>query len=273
MTAYIKLNPLQILLDTFNALSRSDQHVPITFKPHGEMPTPDSTPLNDDDSRPEGTGRVPAAGVTIFGPGGTVEIWLNASVPTEDLPAVLGEELAHVLAGPGAQHGPDFQEQYERLSVAFQENLERHAQQLPHPSFPSLPLQVGTVLQDLCASTDVHPNHLSQHDIDRQLRRQQTVQHIGNQARSLLSALGGRTTDGPSFGTTAPGAFLLDLMRAADNASQAIDLNIHESARYVTANNLVRERRNAIQRPSQLASAVATIPESGGVSTHERTAP
>lgn len=254
MTAHLTLNPLQILIDTFNTIS-GGRHVPITFKPSDAMPTPDSTPLNDDDGRPDGTGSVPAAGVTIFAKDGTVEIWLNAAVPMEDLPAVLGEELAHVLAGPSAQHGPLFQQEHEELSAKFQANLEWYARS---SGTSAVPAHVRAALKRLTGNGRPKPFQvITVDDLDDLINRQETARRLGSSAEHLLTQLSARTAEPLPFWATAAGQFLANLVHASDHAAGELESAIHVTALDISANALTDERRRALQqapRPAEIST-------------------
>ena len=135
--AALRFDPVALMLDVFNR-QHPDTPVLVEYQPSERMPTPDSTPHNDDDGRPEGTGHLPAAGAAFLPqqPGLPTFIYLNIDVPISHLPAVLAEELAHVIAGPDAGHGPHFQAVLEALGAEFEarsrvQNHERYAGPLP----------------------------------------------------------------------------------------------------------------------------------------------
>lgn len=135
--AALRFDPVALMLDVFNR-QYPGTPVLVEYQPGERMPTPDSTPHNDDDSRPEGTGHLPAAGAAFLPqqPGLPTVIYLNIDVPISHLPAVLAEELAHVIAGPDAGHGPHFQAVLEALGAEFEarsrvQNHERYAGPLP----------------------------------------------------------------------------------------------------------------------------------------------
>lgn len=136
-SAQLRVDPLGLLLDIFNR-QHPNTAVVIEFREATAMPTPASTPLNDDDARPEDADHLPAAGCTLWREDdpSVPTIWLNIDVPIGQLPYVLAEELAHVIAGPAAQHGPDFQavltalhEEYEQRAAVL--NWERWHGPLP----------------------------------------------------------------------------------------------------------------------------------------------
>ncbi|MXV20269.1 hypothetical protein [Deinococcus xianganensis] len=135
--ADLRFDPVALMLDVFNR-QHPDTPVLVEYQPSERMPTPDSTPHNDDDGRPEGTGHLPAAGAAFFPeqPGAPTFIYLNIDVPMSDLPTVLAEELAHVVAGPDEGHGPYFQAVLEALGAEFEarsrvQNYERYTGPLP----------------------------------------------------------------------------------------------------------------------------------------------
>ncbi len=114
--ATLRVDPVGLLLDIFNR-RHPGTDVLVEFQPPERMPTPASTPLNDDDGRPDGTGDTPAAGCVRWPEDGrhAPSIWLNTELPMSLIPAVLAEELAHVAAGPDAMHGPAFQAVFDAL--------------------------------------------------------------------------------------------------------------------------------------------------------------
>ena len=135
--AALRVDPVGLLLDIFNR-QHPNTEVLIEYRPPEQMPTPESTPLNDDDQRPAGTGDLPAAGCTIWPADGrhAPTIWLNTELPVSALAEVLAEELAHVVAGPAAQHGPEFEAALDRLVTEFEPrarilNWERYLEPLP----------------------------------------------------------------------------------------------------------------------------------------------
>lgn len=121
MPARFRNDPATLMLAVFGDL-HPDIDVVLEYRPAEQMPTPNSTALNDDDGRPDETGDLPAAGVTVFKVDGSEPpvIWLNVQLPVEFLPPVMAEELAHVVAGPHAQHGPAFQAIVDALQAEFE---------------------------------------------------------------------------------------------------------------------------------------------------------
>lgn len=119
--ATLRVDPVGLLLDIFNR-RHPGTDVLVEFQPPERMPTPASTPLNDDDGRPEGTSDLPAFGCVRWPEDGrhAPTIWLNIDLPMSLIPAVLAEELAHVIAGPDAMHGPAFQAVFDALHAEYE---------------------------------------------------------------------------------------------------------------------------------------------------------
>jgi hypothetical protein len=102
MSAYYALRPFDLPIEAFNALY-PDRKVKIDFIP------------NDQCADSEG-GK--AQGFTLFPDDGSVpEIWINGTIPIEGLPDTVAHELAHVVCGFDADHGPEWDAVYQAIWV------------------------------------------------------------------------------------------------------------------------------------------------------------
>lgn len=63
-----------------------------------------------------------ALGITNFpDDGGTAEIFIKAEQTLEQAVDIMAHELAHVAAGPEAEHGPEWEDAYENLYRKYHE--------------------------------------------------------------------------------------------------------------------------------------------------------
>ncbi len=66
-------------------------------------------------------------GLTIFpDTGGPPLVQIDIEASVKDAVELLGHELAHVAAGPDAEHGPEWQAAFDRIHVKYHELLEQN---------------------------------------------------------------------------------------------------------------------------------------------------
>ena len=120
----IRNNPIDLILKAFAELW-PEKKVDIYFDP--DLPRPTAADLDERDFSiiaQEEIASVGAAGATKFEDGKKPTVYLNPDQPFMQLVQTLAEELAHVVAGPDAGHGPEFGKALDLLSIRYEEIMQ-----------------------------------------------------------------------------------------------------------------------------------------------------
>lgn len=107
----IKNDPLPSLFEAFNTLYSDSENIEVWFT--------DPSLIKDDYG-------VPGKGVTVFPHDGSDPIiYLDKSLPIENVTEILAHEMAHVIAGPDAGHGDRWSNAFDALKYLYDEDMKR----------------------------------------------------------------------------------------------------------------------------------------------------